>query len=247
MQPFPDDPKLWLRRFGPTRPGAIQLICFPHAGGTATFFAPLATHMPGALQVVGVQYPGRQDRRNEPPVGTIAGLADRIAQVLPADRPIAFFGHSMGAALAFEVALRMEAAGAALSKVFVSARCAPSHNHRIILDPDDDRSIVNKLKQLGGTESAFLDDDELLQMILPAIRSDYRAIQAYHCPAGVRIASGISAMLGDFDPHVSVEDMRAWADHTAGEFSFKTFSGGHFYLAEHLEEVAKTLRSELAG
>jgi surfactin synthase thioesterase subunit len=242
-----EDGKLWLRQYGPATPRAVRLICFPHAGGNATFFTPLTARMPADLQVVGVQYPGRQDRHAEPPADTIAELADRIAEVLrPAVTPMAFFGHSMGSVLAFEVARRLDAAGTPVTKIFVSARCAPSLYPRALANLTDDRAIMTELKQLGGTQSVFFEDDELFQMVLPAIRSDYKAIREYRCQAGVRITPSITALMGDDDPHTTVTDMRAWADHTSGDFTLQVFSGGHFYLTEHLDEIAETLRSGLS-
>lgn len=105
-----EDNGLWIRRFHPRPDGDVRLVCLPHAGGSASFFFPVSQAMPPSVDVLCVQYPGRQDRRAEPVIDSIPDLADQVfAALLPwADRPLAFFGHSMGATLAFEVARRLE-------------------------------------------------------------------------------------------------------------------------------------------
>src|SRR6059058_3650797 len=99
----------WLRRFGPVLDSGVRLICFPHAGGSASAYVPLARALAPEVEVLAVQYPGRQDRRHEPPIEDVNRLADLAADVLPTDsaRPYALFGHSMGALVAYETALRL--------------------------------------------------------------------------------------------------------------------------------------------
>src|SRR3954470_18640700 len=101
--------QLWLRRFREAPTAPVRLVCFPYAGGSASFYFPYARDLSPHTEVLAVQYPGRQDRRHEPGCAGIGRLADAIADVLPGqdERPYAFFGHSMGAVVAFEVALRL--------------------------------------------------------------------------------------------------------------------------------------------
>ena len=103
----------WIRGFHPGADGAPRLVCFPHAGGSATFYFPLSRALAPSMEVLAVQYPGRQDRRAEPCIDSIDGLADEIVDALRplTDRPMALFGHSMGAVLAYETARSWEALG----------------------------------------------------------------------------------------------------------------------------------------
>ncbi len=82
------DTDLWLRRFSEAPPGAPRLVCFPHAGGAASWYQPFAQYVAGRAELVAVQYPGRQDRRSEPLLDDIRVLADRIAPLLARDRPL---------------------------------------------------------------------------------------------------------------------------------------------------------------
>src|ERR1700712_4687720 len=114
----------WIRRFHESPGASARLVCFPHAGGAATYFYPLSRTLAPSIEALAVQYPGRQDRRAEPCVDDIHELADLVAPALLewADRPLALFGHSMGATLAFEVAGRLEKAGVRPAGLFVSGR-----------------------------------------------------------------------------------------------------------------------------
>ena len=165
---------MWIRRYHQAPDSPVRLVCFPHAGGSASFFFPVAKALAPAIDVTAVQYPGRQDRRTEPNIDNIADLADAI---LPAvrpltDRPLAFFGHSMGAILAYEVALRLEKDGAApLTRLYASGRRAPSRYREETVHKRDDAGVIAELRGLSGTDADLLGDAETLEMILPAINA----------------------------------------------------------------------------
>jgi surfactin synthase thioesterase subunit len=244
------DPDAWLRRFRPAPEAAVQLICFPHAGGAASFFLPVAAALAPQIDVIAVQYPGRQDRRHEPFIQDIGSLADHIhAALLPStDRPLAFFGHSMGAVTAFEVAMRLERDhGTGPVRLFVSGRRAPSVRRNESVHQQTDEGIIAELRTLSGTNAQLLEDDEIVQMILPAIRADYRAIETYRGKEGDSVRCPLSVLLGDDDPHVSPDEARQWDKHTTGVLDYHEFSGGHFYLTEHQAKVNGLISEQLLG
>ncbi|MET8994881.1 alpha/beta fold hydrolase [Amycolatopsis sp. Hca4] len=244
------DAEKWLRRFERAPDARARLVCLPHAGGSASFFFPLAKALAPAVEVLAVQYPGRQDRRHEPPVDSIGGLVDRLLEVLRPldDRPLALFGHSMGAIIGYELALRLPEAGRpAPAHLFASGRRAPSrYRDDDIRGASDDR-LVAELRKLGGSDAAMLADPELLAMVLPAIRSDYRAVDTYRHEPGRRVACPVTAFTGDRDPRVSVEEARAWAEHTTGPSELRVLPGGHFFLVDQAAPIIATITEKLAG
>ncbi|NUR91140.1 MAG: thioesterase [Nonomuraea sp.] len=240
----------WIRRFHPGPGGSPTLACFPHAGGSASYFYPLSDLLSGSAQVVALQYPGRQDRRHEPCLSTIDELADEAYAALEPllDGPVALFGHSMGATIAFEVADRMRARGdTAPLTLFASGRRAPSTHRDETVHLRDDAGLLAELKRLSGTASAVLDDEELTSMILPPLRSDYAAIERYRHRPGPRLDCPVAALVGDTDPRCTLDEARAWASHTNGPFTVTTFTGGHFYLADHQRAVADLVTRQLAS
>jgi pyochelin biosynthesis protein PchC len=243
------DPGAWIRRYHKAPDTAVRLVCFPHAGGSASFYFPVSAQLSPAIDVCALQYPGRQDRRAEPCIETIPELADAIFGVVRslADRPLAFFGHSMGAVLAYEVALRLEKDGAApLARLYVSGRRAPSRYRVENVHKRDDQGIIAELRRLSGTEADLLGDPETLEMILPAIKSDYCAIETYRHTPHQEVSCPIIVLVGDRDPRVTADEAKAWSEHTTGTFDLQVFPGGHFYLTEQAQEVVRVLSTDLA-
>ncbi|MDK0524567.1 alpha/beta fold hydrolase [Streptomyces sp. ML-6] len=224
------------------------MVCLPHAGGSASFYFPVARELSPQVEVLAVQYPGRQDRRAEPAATDLESLADRIAEALGpwADRPYALFGHSMGAVVGFEVARRMEAAGNGPVELFVSGRSAPSLDRADAWYPDTDEEVVAEIRKLDGTGGALLDDEETLRMILPALRADYRAVRGYRYRPGPALDCPVTAFTGDRDPKASIENVQAWVNHTRSGFGLRVLPGGHFFLVDEQEEVLRTVRERLA-
>ncbi|MER5466550.1 alpha/beta fold hydrolase [Streptomyces sp. NPDC002668] len=248
MTPNPGDSP-WFRNYGPAPDACVRLVCLPHAGGSASFYFPLARALSPKIEVLAVQYPGRQDRHAEPCVQNIEDMADRIAEALGpwTDRPYALFGHSMGAMVGFEVARRMEASGKGPLELFVSGRQAPSRDRGEQWHPRTDEEVVAEIRALEGTGESLLDDPEVLRMILPALRADYGAVQRYRYRPGPALECPVTAITGDRDPKATVDAVRAWQDHTRGGFCLRVLPGGHFYLVGEQDEVLRTVRDRLAG
>ncbi|WP_242608919.1 thioesterase II family protein [Actinomadura formosensis] len=215
-------------------------MCLPHAGGSASFFFPVSRALAPAVEVLAVQYPGRQDRRHEPNIADLSDLADQIFAAISHldDRPMALLGHSMGAVLAYEVALRMQDAGLPPPvRLFASGRRAPSRHRPSGLHQQPDARIVAELRRLSGTDAAMLADPEILEMIIPAVRADYRAVETYRYEPGRRLDCPVTVLTGDGDPQVSVDEAAAWKEHTTGPTELQVFQGGHFFLVDHSERV----------
>jgi surfactin synthase thioesterase subunit len=234
----------WVRRFHPSGGAATQLLCLPHAGGSASYFFGVSKALAPEIDVLAAQYPGRQDRLHEPVLRSVQELADRlVAAIEPlTGRPITLFGHSLGATLGFEVALRLERDGCKPTALFASGRPAPSRVRRELTHQRDDAGLLAAVRELGGTDAALLEDPEIRGLVLPAIRGDYVAAETYTYRPGPRLSCPVVALVGDDDPRVTLDEARAWREHTAGEFELAVFPGGHFYLNDHVPDILDRIR-----
>lgn len=238
----------WLRRFHPKRDVVGRLVCLPHAGGAASYFHPLSRLMSELpIDVIVVQYPGRQDRAGEPLIDDVGVLADRVADALVGwtDQPFVFLGHSMGATVAFETSRRLAETGVAPTCLFASARRAPSIHRPEPVAQLGDRELLAEVMSLDGAGSQVLADPEIIAMVLPAIRNDYSAIAGYRYRPGPALTCPIVALVGESDDKVSRADALAWAEHTTGPFELRSFAGGHFYLDEHRDAIRQLVVDRL--
>jgi surfactin synthase thioesterase subunit len=241
------DTDRWIRRFHQGPAGAPRLVCFPYAGGAANYFFRFSAALRPDAEVLAVQYPGRQDRLDEPLVDDLDVLAEQVSAALLArgDRPIVFFGHSMGAVVAYEVARRWESAGVPLRHLHVSGRRAPSRVRDDTVHQRDDDGIRAQVAELGGPSVELLSHPELGPLLLPPIRNDYKAIETYRYAPGPPLTCPVTAAIGDNDPVVSPDEARAWAEHTTGPFQLRVYPGGHFYLNDHQRQVVDLVRRTL--
>ncbi|TSD95407.1 thioesterase [Skermania sp. ID1734] len=226
-------------------------MCFPHGGGAAGAYRTLAAALAPDIETVAVQYPGRQDRIAEPFVTDITTLADHAVCGLPGsfNRPLAIFGHSMGATVAFEAARMLTERRRPPVALFVSGRPAPDFVETQTLHLDSDAAILDEMRRLGGPESETIDmlveNPALAEMVLPYVRADYQAVETYRLQPGAELTCPIVALLSTEDPTTTEEQMRAWAAHTSGPFQLHTFGGGHFYLESHLPKIAGVIKDQL--
>lgn len=226
---------------------AATLYIFPHAGGSPTFYVPFAKAFTADVKRVAVQYPGRRGTHDVAGFVSIGALADAVCTKLPrpgtAAGPIAFFGHSMGALVAFEVASRFERAGHPIAALFVSACAAPG---RIGYDyiPESDRGLLDAVAEMTGVDPGFLEDEEFAARILPTLRG-FKAISTYTCPPDVTVSCPIYAYLGDNDDVATPEKVQPWSERTTGQFAMQVFAGHHFYLTDHWAELVGGVQQRL--
>ena len=225
--------------------GPTTLYIFPHAGGSAQYYVPFAKTFTTEVKRVAVQYPGKGGSHDLASFSSIPDLAERVFGLLPAksDGPVAFFGHSMGALVSFEVARRFEAAGRPISALFVSASAAPGLLGLEYI-PESDRGLLEVVAEMTGLDPQFLENEEFAARILPTLRG-YKAIMNYECPPDAAVSCPIAAYLADDDAIATPEKVQPWAKRTTADFSMRQFSGHHFYVNDHLPELVADIESKL--
>jgi pyochelin biosynthesis protein PchC len=251
--PRPQPDSLWVRTLRPAPSARLRLVCFPHAGGAASFFRDWSGSLPSDVELWAIQYPGRENRIKEPLITDMHTLAARVTDELSPllDLPTVFFGHSMGAAVAYEVVRRLTSSGEhhAVRHLLVSG-CAAPHRARAFAGQEgahllDDNQLVAMLKRLGAGRIELLDDLDMRSVLLPAIRNDYGLIQAYAGRLEPELRTDVTAFAGQQDDAVHSDDLHAWAEVTQGRFLLRSFPGGHFYLAHHTDEVLRFVNDAL--
>lgn len=233
----------------------IRLFCLPYAGGAASMFRDWSAHLPGTIEVCPIQLPGREGRIRERPVEQSDDLVEAMVTALRPhlDKPFAFWGYSMGALLSFELARRLRRENLMEPvHLFVAAHRAPQRPNRIPpIHQLPEAAFVRELRQLNGTPEEVLGNEELMQLLLPVLRSDFTLVETYAYRDGEPLNCSISAFGGLQDHQVSSDELKAWAEQTRNGFKLRMFPGDHFFLHQHrtqlLSFIAQDFRQFLSA
>lgn len=214
----------------------MRLICFPYAGGGASAYRTWQARLPSEVEVCPVQLPGREDRLRQP---ALRALEPLIALLLTETEPLrrgrfAFFGHSLGALIAFELTRALRQRGERLPLgLFVSACRAPhTTSDEPKLSALDDAAFVSALRDFAGTPEAVLRAPELLALVLPALRADLALRDSYVYRDEPPLPLPITAFGGEDDVHVSLPGLSAWEAQAAQGFTLARYPGGHFFFRD---------------
>ena len=222
-----------------------RLLCFPFAGGSASAFRTWGAELPAEIEVWPVQPPGREGRIHEEPFSRVedlvAALARGLAPELARGTPFAFFGHSLGTLVAYELARSLRREGLPGPRhLFVSAHIAPqqpSRDEPIHSLPEPE--FRDRLRRLNGTPEEVLAHPELMELLGPLLRADFAANETYAHRDGPPLDCPITAFGGLTDEDVGEEDLRRWSERTHGPFRLRLYSGDHFYLAHRSGEAMR--------
>ena len=243
----------WLVVPRPRREAVVRLICLPH-GGTAAFW-PWADRLPPEIEVGIVQLPGREARLREPAFERmdelVACAADELSPVLSS--PFTLFGHSIGALLAYELALALERAGLPAAALIVAGQNCPiagSSGSSAIgqeLPPAEDLTddnLLAQLRELGGTPDGVLDDPELIALLLPAFRADAELVRSYRPSEDGQLACPVVAYGGLEDALADRAGLQRWEERTTAGCRVRMFPGEHFFIETARDLVLEALSAD---
>ena len=240
-------PPRWLVR-GTARPGLPRLYCFPHGGGSVAEYVRWARDLPG-VELYGVQVPGRGTRLQERAFTRMDPLVTALVEQNVFTAPYAFFGHSLGALVAYEVTRELRRAGRRLpDRLVLSGYPAPSLPR---VDPPvhvlpDDALIAEVSRRHGGLPDAVLEDPELRALVVGALRADYEILETYAWRDEPALLTPIT-VFGGREDRVTKEALAAWESHTSGGVTVRRLPGGHFYHRDQRAALLRLLSGALRG
>jgi medium-chain acyl-[acyl-carrier-protein] hydrolase len=226
----------WLPFRKPNVAARLRLFCFPYAGGGAHAFRSWQAALPPYVEVCAVQPPGHGTHLHQRPFTRIGSLVQAASEaLLPLlDMPFAFFGHSMGALLSYELAQHLRGAHSIEpQRLFASGSPAPqfADNREPIYGLPHDE-FIEELRRLGGTPREVLENEELLELMLPMLRADFEVVDTFTHSERPPLGCPITVFGGLRDEEASREDLEGWRAHTNAEFSVRMLDGDHFFLHE---------------
>jgi surfactin synthase thioesterase subunit len=228
-------------------PGRPTLLCLPHAGGSAAWYASWRPPLRDCAEVVPVELPGRGTRRGDSLGQSVPELLDAVRPTVHGhtDRPYVLYGHSLGALLAFELAHELAAAGRPPTLLVVSGRNGPSRASELPpVHHLPDAEFLRAIADFAGTPDEVLEDPSLMRLFLPQLRADMRAAETYEYRHRAPLDVPLLVLEGRDDPLVSADGVRAWRVETTAACDVVWYAGGHFFH-QRREFAAGALRPRL--
>jgi surfactin synthase thioesterase subunit len=235
----------WLR---PDPSARFRLFCFPYAGGNAALFRSWRDQLRPTIDLCPVQIPGRGNRFTEPPLRRLSALCDVLAgELLPwLDVPCAFFGHSMGALVAFEMARHLRRhARPGPTHLFLSGAPGPRRPLPSPLHPLPEPALLAELRRLNGTPPEILEQRAFMAMVIPLIRADLELYETHVYSPEDLLDCPISVFAGVADGLAGREDVAEWQDETRGPFTLRMFEGDHFFLHKARMPLLRAISEDL--
>ncbi|MFH9068578.1 thioesterase II family protein [Streptomyces alboflavus] len=241
----PETPYIWRAK----QPGHThRLICFPHAGAGAAAYADWVRWLPPEIELVAVQLPGRQNRIAEQSFTEVGPLVNALTHALRPvmDGSFSFFGHSCGAALAYELTTALRARGRrGPEQLFLSGRAAPDVTGIRQLHELSDEEFSNAVLELGGIDPEIAADEFVMSVLLEVLRADFGLWERHQMKSEEPLDCLITALGSDADPQAPLHSVRRWREHTNAQYSERIYAGGHFYFLEKAAEVVSFIGSKM--
>jgi medium-chain acyl-[acyl-carrier-protein] hydrolase len=238
----------WLSGYEPRATARFRLFCFPFAGGSASAYRSWSGGLPQEVEVCPVQLPGRESRYLEPAFHSIPELVPVLADVLRPmfDMPFAFYGHSLGSLIAFELAHELRSRGEEVPAcLFVAAHQAPKHPHGLAVSQLSEPDLIAHVEEMNP-DARFSENPSLWRLVLPILRVDLALCDYYNYRPRPKLSCAITAFGGAQDASITLAALYAWGEETEGPFSAHILPGGHFFLTAERErllaEISKDCR-----
>ncbi|MBV6325546.1 thioesterase II family protein [Duganella violaceipulchra] len=228
----------------------LRLYCFCYAGGSAANYASWQAELDPAIEICAIELPGRGRRFGEEPQTSLAAVTATVAKLIASQgsMPFAFFGHSLGALLAFEVARYLHHHGLPTPRhLFLSGASAPQHRRKLELHLLADDALIEELKRYNGTPLVVLEHRELMELLLPVIRADFALAGNYAYRPGALLNMSMTVLMGREDKNGEGEHVEGWKKETSGDCRIAWFDGDHFFIHPQRAAVFDCIRSELLG
>lgn len=229
----------------------LRLYCFPYSGGNAVSFIPWQRDIDARIEICAVQLPARGARFREPPCTSFRGLIETLAEVVGQQQVelFAFYGHSLGALLAFELTRHLRDHALPLPQHLIVSGCnaPPLREKSKRLHELPDEELIVRLRDYNGTPAEILENRELMGLLLPAIRADFALGADYHYQSAAPLPIPLSALSGRCDSHVTVADIQRWQGETAAAYQEHWFDGDHFFINTERRAVLDCITGLLLG
>jgi len=226
----------------------FRLFCFHYAGSGASIFRSWTRWLPDQVELVAVQLPGRENRLDEPLLYSMDLVTTPLVDALPPllDKPFAFFGHSTGALICFELARVLRRRGLPQPRLLiVSGQDAPPVKPAVIRHVLPDPEFIDVLRGCNGTPDVVLKNPALLELLLPRIRADGAVYETYDYERQAPLDCRIVLFHGAEDGMVNSAELASWEVETRHSFQRYGFPGGHFFVHDEEETVAAYINQEL--
>lgn len=237
----------WIIQLTQNPAAKARLLCFAYAGAGAFIFRTWKQFIPSDIELIGIQLPGRETRFKEPRIHDFNTL---LSEVMPAltpylDKPLILFGYSLGAMIAYELALKFqEQSLATVEHLIIAASRPPSH---IAQDPSfKDGSLykeatLRKMHEYQGTASVVMDSPEMLDIFIPIMQADFALLASYQPTQGILLNCPVSVLFGEQEAENTLEKALQWKALTTGIFKHYMIPGRHFFIHESPESMKEVM------
>ena len=238
---------VWFQVPNPVTDAKLRMFCFSYAGGNASAYRDWYQKLPNDVELCSVQLPGRGARFKEKAFTNLNSLVDALVEAFTPflDVPYVFFGHSMGAQVAFELSRRLRDMGLSQPQsLFVSGRRAPNlpAKRRPIHGLPEDQ-FREEIRRLNGTPAEAFENPELMELVSPILRADCQVIETCEYQPSEPLGIPIIALGGAQDQQVTIDELEHWSRLTCDKFEMRLFSGDHFYIHSATDALLNCLSS----